>query len=294
MSSSMLSWKNDNNLNRGSTIERSSFSIETKMRMAFLPPGLFSKGVICDGKGRPAYDLDIWPRELINASKSFMLKTDGELFHEPDGEAYAENDAITNRYCIDFKFILGNSAQHAVKETAAIKVVVAKGLTFSSSSKSQGERLAVRIHAALRECSLDRLRELAHKDPRRECADMVDRDISYLARSIHKDKNLLLILPILLYADDGAVFSASDMNRMVNSDFKQVFTLRRELHPSKETYLGFFHEGKFYIAQARDGELVEFDAVEVRKSAAFMEILCHYDKWDYSLFDRLVGEFDDG
>ena len=273
----------------GSNMHELDCHIEDAMREAILPPALFSKGQITDGRGEPFYDLDDWPRELINCSEAFLQRTGGEPFHGPEDESHGENDAVTGRYCIDFKFILGNSVQHAIRETSVEKVVVAPGCTLSCASRTQRTMYAVRVHAALRGCSFGQLRDLARKDPRRQCSDMVERDLAYLARSIDKEKNLLLILPLLFYTDNGADLLASDMNRVLCDDFKHVFALRRELHPEMETFLSYFHEGEFFIAQVFDSGLAEFDVVAACKSKTLMDILSNYDMVDYPLIDRLLG-----
>lgn len=265
------------------------FVIERLMREALLPAGLFSKSVIAALQGTPAYDLDTWPRELVNFSQAFMKKTGYELFRVPDDESEGQCDAITNRYSLDFKFVLGNSAQHAVRETSAGKIKVDNGITLTCVSRSKGDRQAVRLHAVLRECSLSKLRELRDRDPRQECSSMAERDLAYLMRSLDKDKNLLLILPLLIYADNHLTLPVPEMNRMLFIDFNTVFALRREMYPRRENYLGYFHEGRFIVAQAYEDELAEFDAISVRDSPAFMEILSHYSKVDYLLMDRLLG-----
>jgi len=88
------------------------------LKEKILPPALLVEGVITDRWGVSLYgNYEEWARELISNSLAFMAKTDGERFRAPEeGESFGQPDAITDKYCIDFKLVLGQSALNEISD----------------------------------------------------------------------------------------------------------------------------------------------------------------------------------
>ena len=256
------------------------------IRECILPPAFVSKDIAKDTYGNKLYDYEDWLREFVNSSDAFLQKTAGEQFRAPAREDHGEADAITSRYEIDFKLILGQSMQCALRETSFQLLTQPGGGVFFVRSKEEGERKAVRLFAALRGRDVSSLRSLWGVDRKALTKDL-DCDIASFLKTLDKDKHLLLLLPLLLYADGGMGVSPSVASEMVYSDFEPAIRLRREFHPQRETYLAFFVPHRIEFIKSTDTGWVGFDSVPTNASKTFSEVRRLYSPLDYRRIDLL-------
>lgn len=242
------------------------------MEEVIISPPLIVKDLIKDEQGTPLFDYETWALELINHSDAFIEKAHGEPFTMPCSEAHGEPDAVTESYCVDFKLILGQSMQRAVRECSWERTMF-KGMTLVHTSRSKEDMPAVRLHVVLRGYSLERLRDLMSTPCRKGCLDDAERDVRSFLKSIDHPKNLLLIYPCFFYSNDDRPIARKSVDLALLHDFKTAMQLRMQLHLGCETFLAYFFEADMVILRACGDELSGFDSVPVNMSPTFMDIL---------------------
>lgn len=178
--------------------------VDRIVRWNMLPAGLIAKDIITDARGRRLYNYEEWLRELANSSSALMRKTGGERFGPPESEACGENDAIAKSYEMDFKLVLGEAAQLAVREMSEQLVRSDDGAVFFCSSRHEGEMTVPLPFKALRNYDESALAELWGVDKKKIGRDRdLDREVAGILKSLATKKNLLLLFPVLLYGDGG-------------------------------------------------------------------------------------------
>lgn len=100
-------------------------------------------------------------------------------------------------------------------------------------------------------------------------------------KTLDKDKHLLLLLPLLLFADGGEETSPSTTSDMVYADFEPAIRLRREFYPQRDTYLAFFVPHKIEFLKATNSDWDRFDSVPTNASKTFTEVRRLYSPLDY-------------
>lgn len=251
------------------------------------PPGLVIKELITGENRKPLFNYEDWLRELVNCSTSFMSKTGGEPFVAPEKEDNGEPDAIASGYSLDFKLIHSESMMRAVRETAAHKLV-ANGSMFTCTGRSKGEERGVKLYVVLRHLDSDAVRTLWNVDLKRASLSVPDHDVAVFLKTLKKRKNLLLLYPSLMYAEEGFEVSFDDASEAIYSDYKLALDLRCENAPGFETYLAYIMEGQLEVVEVLDSGWRHFDRVPVGLSETFKEICGHY--WlEYGLMDQLLG-----
>lgn len=264
-------------------IERDMF----KVREQPLPTGLITKGVITDSENRTICFYEDWLRELLNSSKSFMSKTGGEEFSAPVGESHGEADAITSRYEIDFKIVLGQSWLHALREKSRQILDLGTGVACKATGRRQDPMQFVKLHKRLRGLGRERLLTLWHADMS-GLGDIAERDVASFLKTLDKDKNLLLLLPSLLYTDNGAEVDPSVASAAVYSDYKESVILRTAFHPSRETYLAYFLAHNLVIIEASGIGWNQFDIIPTSSSKTFVRSCSYYFPLGYAQIGLLT------
>lgn len=138
---------------------------------------LLSAGMIIKDfvKGGGAYDYEIFLRELINQSHFFLEKSGGKGFTAPPSESHGEPDCISEAYTMDFKLADSQSALKARSLLSSCRCIDRNGVMLvGKHSGKMASMSAVRIHSALRHCSMDDLKEIMR---RRWDDDIVKHDI---------------------------------------------------------------------------------------------------------------------
>ena len=152
--------------------------ISKTIKTNFLPVAFVKDGhVKAEGKkGDDSYE--DYLREMLNYSKHFMILTKDNKLERPLTENNGENDATSEKYSIDFKLILGSSAQKAIANTSRqISINKAKSIYFDHNPRGNGKYKAVRLHALLRDYNQNELREIIKGD------HLKDRDIDDIERT---------------------------------------------------------------------------------------------------------------
>ncbi len=250
------------------------------MKTRILSPALITKDLVKEKQGKSIFDYEAWAIELINHSSAFMKRTHDKSFVTPCSEAHGESDAMTKDYCIDFKLILGQSMQRAIRECSQERTTF-NGITLLHPSRSNSDMCGVRLHAALRKRNLEQLRNLMSISHREKCHDDAEKDVWSFLKSIDHPKNLLLIYPCLFYSSDDSSIAYESVNLALCYDFRNAMQLRTQRHPEYETFLAYFLEDSMIILQVREDKLSTFDSVPVYMSPTFMNILRLCDESKY-------------
>lgn len=211
------------------------------MKTKIISPTLIAKDLVKDKQGNPIFNYETWVIELINRSSAFMKKTHGKSFVTPCSEAHGESDAITKNYNIDFKLILGQSMQRAIRECSQERTTF-NGITFLHPSRSHSDMCGVRLHVALRKYDLEQLRNLISISCREECRNDIEQDVWSFLKSIDHSKNLLLIYPCLFYSSGNSSITHESVNLALCHDFKNAMQLHIQRHPAYEIFFAYFLE----------------------------------------------------
>lgn len=243
------------------------------LRATVITPSLFIKDLMKDFKGKYVFNYENWARELINQSTAFMGLTKGESFHAPASEANGECDAVAGNYELDFKLLFGESLARAVSLTSC-RYLISRGVVAACSPRAQGsEQKGLRLHAVLREYDQGRLRELMTIADDVRLKEEDAEEIRRFLRTLNHSKNLMLLYPCdFRWADDSPAAEETASSALYY-DFRSVLSLRRELHPDKDTYLAYFIQDVMIITKVCEAGLIKFDEVPVAKSTTYMDIL---------------------
>lgn len=247
-----------------------------KLKSAVIPNTLICKDLATNSKGNALSNYEDWARELINNSSKFMEKTHGESFKAPNSEAHGECDAVSSTYQIDFKLILGQSRQRAIRETS-IQCVIENTSTYYFPGRAQNPYTFAKLRNVLRGRSKESLQNLLDEDKVTAEATMGKQDIRSFLKSIKHNKHLLLIMPEVFFTSDGKPFPQEIINECLSRDFGNSLALRRDWYPSQDTYLAYFYEGRMVILQYSQMGLEPFDSVPITKSPTFITASEHCD-----------------
>lgn len=258
-----------------------------KVRESALPAGLITKGIVTDRKNRTPYVYEDWLRELLNDSKAFMAKTGGEGFSAPIEESHGEADAISSRYEIDFKLVLGQSWLHALRETSRQIVGVGAGVAYTTTGRRQNPMRAAVLHKTLRGMSRERLRTLWDADTN-GLSEMAVKDVARFLRTLDKDKNLLLLQPSLLYTDNDAEIDTTVASNAVYSDYREAIDLRATFHPGRETYLAYFLAHRLVVIEVSDAGWSPFDVIPTSASKTLAKLCSYYSPFEYAQLRLLI------
>lgn len=261
---------------------------DSEILESVIPPGLICAPLMTSEGSKPLCHYEDWVRELINNSPAFMAKTGGESFRAPTSESHGEADAISDSYEIDFKLILGQSRQHALRETSFQHVVLGP-VTLTLASKSADNRRALRLHIALRGLSAEQLREISDMPKQTIQEDIEKRDIWAFLHTLHCPKNLLLIYPCLFFRKDEVVPPLNEIISMLTKEYCPSLSLRKAWQPEKDTFLAFFRHGKMEILESTGSELSLFDEIAVTSSKTFTNVAERYSPIDYFPLGDLLG-----
>lgn len=256
-----------------------------RLRSRVLPESLFCNNLTTDFEGNRIYSYEDWARELINHSDGFMKLTHGESFEAPNSEAHGECDAISTSYSIDFKLILGQSLQRAVRETS-YEFRKNDGMTVVCAGRSPKEQIGIRLHTVLRSFSKEALSDIADADETDVVDDPIKRDIKAFLKSIKHDKNLLLIEPTYFFPCDGKPIAEDTINECLFRELHSALSLLHDWYPARDRFIAYFIKGQMIILRDEMSQLARFDRVPVIESPTFMEIINQYD-WPGYLSDFL-------
>ena len=242
-----------------------------------LPAAFIKDGYIRVGNRAGDESYEDYLRELLNISTWFMNKTGGEKFIKPENEEHGENDAITQHYSLDFKLILGTSAQHArAMCSQQISTNQERSMYAYGRSRTAKPMQSIRLHVAFRSYhSIKELQDLLCADENK--MDDIEKDVMIFINSILKPKNLFLLYPAILTYNGDAIVKAEDFCKLIYKDYKCILALRGKEFPNKETYIGFFNEGKLIVSMYEKGKLSVKDTIKATCSPTFNRIADVYD-----------------
>ena len=254
-----------------------------------IPAGMIAKEVLTDQRGEPLCGYEDWLRELVNSSDAFMAKSAGAPFLKPESESHGECDAVADGYSLDFKLVLGWSAQRALRECSSELIAMDNGAVMSCASRASADIDAVRLHAALRGFDYAGLSALWRVGKKKSGLGLVERDVASFLKTLDFDKNLLLLYPVLLHVDDGRRIPRDRVSAAVYDDFESALQLRRGFHPGKDTFIAFFWDGELVVLESLNSGFRSFDSIPVSTSKTFMKVSARYSVLDYGRIALLRG-----
>lgn len=254
--------------------------ISKEIRTLFLPAAFIKDGYvrIKGKKGDDTYE--DYLRELLNESEHFMMLTEGEKLERPLVEYNGENDAVSEKYSIDFKLILGHSAQLAIANTSyQISTNKDKSIYFYNSPMGKGEYSAVRLHSLLRNYSKNALEEIIAGEyfQNKNIGHIEKTDIKCYLKSLMYNKNLLLFYPVIFYLVDKSKIKASGLCEFLFTHFKNSLIIRKEKYPGYDTYFATIFEKKLMLLKYENNELAFVENIDLEKSTTFARIKGYYD-----------------
>lgn len=261
--------------------------IET-LTVRIIPKALICKDLITDFEDKPLYAYEDWVRELINCSESFLQMSDGHPYEASISEAHGECDAISSCYEIDFKLILGQSMQQAIRETSP-QCITGNGMTLFCNGRSSKTFKAVYLHTALRGLNKETLSCIAKGTYTGSEDKEILKDVRKYLKSIRRNKNMLLILPYLFGSSDGASVDQYTIIQCLNRELVESLSLRHDWYPSRDTFVAYFYDGNMEILRFSQVAFSQFDSVSVTKSPTFLKIVNQSTLSPSSHLDALLG-----
>lgn len=271
-------------------IQRTALSSESsRLQQALLPSSFLNKGLVRNKDGRPCTNYEKWALEFINHSQAFMEITKGRPFNPPKTEAQGEPDADSGVYSIDFKLILAQSSQYAIKRWSE-QYNDTGTIVWMSSGQSGEKQTGIKMPTALRGQPRERLLSIMAKEDRKACSNRIEKDIWSFANSIAHDKNLLLIYPYVFFNNGGSQPSIEAVLKALSIDYSIIVSLWTHEHYSKQAFFAFFLKGKIAIARVNSNHLEPFDEIPLICSPTFIEYARRYMPLSYEYIDELFDE----
>lgn len=226
----------------------------------------------------PKCNYEFYMVELLNHSAEMRRDHPQEfLWHE--SQAHAECDAYSGDYGIDFKLIASQSSMKASSLLSPRYQIDENGYIVGYEGKrdtlnTEGEITVTRMHAALRQSTLDDLERIRTG----ESLQNYEKDIKVFLEKLETKKNLLLFYPYEYRffenqrPDDGV----ERLTQALQNSFVSAFQYRSKRLPQFETYLTTVYYDDFVLLRITDDRLSLMDVVPGYECPTF-EHLRQYD-----------------
>ena len=188
-------------------------------------------------------------RELLNYS-SYFVNLGRSFYRKPNSEENGQCDAVSDNYEIDFKLLASQTELMAASILYEQPIVVAGGITYFTNSKQPGGYVkATRIHAALRELTLDNLYAIRQRKTK---FTNTDNDICEVLDTMETRKNILLFFPyILSFSKQVKQHKAINIiEKSVSNDFRHMFQYRKKCAPDLILSLPWYTKMIFLFSKA--------------------------------------------
>ena len=243
--------------------------IDENLRFKPLPTQLIVNNYI---EGEDSYSYEVYLRDYINSSSYFLKLSNGEKYIEPLSEAHGESDAISNKYCIDFKLMVGESKMEASS-------ILSDGIYKYSDgfygfgeprSKSKKQMKYSRICQALRYKSLEDLERIKAKEHR----NFIEHDIARFLEKLCVQKNILLFFPYEFYYDNPPEESKAfiSISEALFHDLKTCIQYRKLYAKDFDTYLATVYENRMLFFNLSESEFKLVDTVNLSSSKLFIHL----------------------
>lgn len=229
----------------------------------------------------PLCNYEFYMVELLNHSKE-MRKMHPQEFVWQGDQAHAECDAYSGDYGIDFKLIASQSRMKATSNFSYQYTLLTDGVTAIGESKANAlhrekEMTVTRLHAALRETSLEDLERI------RSNTDLLpyEKDIQIFLKKLETKKNLLLFYPYEFsftknqHPEDGIEI----LTIALQNDFVNAFRYRSMVLPDFETYLTTVYYNDFVLYKIIDNQLILMDVVPGNNCPTFTHLRSYKELW---------------
>lgn len=246
--------------------------IDPTLQEKMLDAPLIIEGFVND---EPECNYELYLTELINHSKLFMQKSEGEAFKWEEHQSHGECDAVSKNYSIDYKLLATRSSLQGLRETSSrITKIAEGGIAFGLGRWPAGKPFkGVRTVAALRRYSLKDLNRIATNPDGK-----VESDISKILKNLSVKKNLLLFYPYTMMFSEPHSFESGcgSIAEAFNDDLDRIGSYRRYEAPGFDTYLSTIYEKKLLIFQLTDEAWKLEDFVEMELSKIYMDLYYAY------------------
>lgn len=246
---------------------------DESLKAKLLPATLIVRNFV---KGDDNCNYEIYLREFLNHSSWFRKKVLYD-FVAPLSEANNECDAYAGEYGIDFKLIGSRTALQARSILSKTITNLSNGVTAYGVSKDNTFMSVFRIHAILRNRTIEDLKAIREIETR---AQNEETEIRTFLKTLETQKNLLLFFPYEFSFETTyeILEGANQIENALNMDFRNSILYRYERTENLETYMSFIYEDYFFIMFWDDDRFKIIDHIELSKSKTYMR-LKNYSIW---------------
>ena len=211
----------------------------------------------------PKCNYEFYMVELLNNSPRMRaLHPRQFLWHE--SQAHAECDAYSGDYGIDFKLIASQSSMKASSLLSPRYQIDEHGFIVGYEGKSdklniENELTVTRMHAALRQSTLDDLERIRHG----EGLQTYEKDVRVFLEKLETKKNLLLFYPYE-YRFSGNQRPADGVEILtaaLQRSFVSAFCYRSRHLPQYDTFLTTMYYDDFVLLGIAENQLYLMDIV---------------------------------
>lgn len=240
-----------------------------------MPPSAVINNFV-DGAKDSNYE--IYLRELINSSTYFLDKGKS-TYSGPTSEEAGQCDAISKEYELDFKLLDSQTKLMADSVLKEQPMVLASGVVAYTECKNPGGKVkATRLHAAMRELSLDDLENIRRTKTNRT---NIQNDIPQILEVVEVNKHILMLFPYIfsfgqeLHSEDPA----ETIRAALNDDFRNLFLYREKMSPGFDTYLTTVFSNAFLIFRIIHGEFSLAESVPTANTPTYRQLLDYGNMW---------------
>lgn len=234
-----------------------------------LPASLIIKNFV---QGEPDCNYEKYMLDFVNESVYFQTKSNGIRYTPPENERFGQCDCISGLYQMDFKLIASKTALQARSILSYGKVTIAKGVTITVTPKVNSRSMnATRIHAALRDYSLNKLYKLRENATKKQG---IENDIYELLETFETKKNLLLFFPYSFSFDNEHEFREGvfQIQKSISKDFQHTMQYRHNVANNFDTYMAFIYDGFIVFMEENHNNFSYIDSIELSKSPVYLNL----------------------
>lgn len=194
----------------------------------------------------PSLSYELFLLEVLNNSKYFMSKSNGEKFISPESESHGENDAITNSYQIDFKLLVSkNMMQLLAQNKPNIDYsLLNKGIIMVKEKDEINNEKSENILLRLLKFNLE---------------DNND-DIKDILENLKKEKNLFIFYPYQFKTN--TIMTIDQSKRLLEATLNNILKYRTNCQPDKDTFICINLNKQFILFEWVNNQLCLTDVIE--------------------------------
>lgn len=232
-----------------------------------LPAPLIVKNFVV---GEKDCNYEIYLREFLNSSVWFREKVNCD-FIASISESKGECDAYAGEYGIDFKLIGSRTAIQSRSILSENIMKFSKGVIAYGPPKDNTSMTIYRIHAILRNRTLDELKIIRNVEKRIQDEET---EIKTFLKTLEAKKHLLLFFPYeFSFAKKyDLVSGATQIQNALNGDFKNAILYRYDKTARFETYMSFIYNNTFFIMEWRDDKFEIIDNIPTTSSKTYTKL----------------------